>query len=112
MFKPHFKKFGSTPFRYSHSPMDAEFQNVQVEIDGLVTSRQEVVVVDRSKTYANFKAVDFSIQNQIAVGSYSSARPVMLSSDDLDNNIASVERLNEVINEVITKQNEKDSFTE
>lgn len=108
MYTPHFKKFGSTPFRYIHSPMELEFQSKQVEIDGIVTTRQEVVQVDRSETFKNFNALDFSIQNQIAVGSYTSARPVMLSSDDIDNNIASVERLNEVI----TKQNEKDPSSE
>lgn len=108
MFKPHFKKFGSTPFRYTHCPVELEFQTKQVEIDGLVTTSQEVVKVDRSETYKNFKALDFSIQNQIAVGSYASARPAMLSSDDIDNSIASVERLNDVI----SKQNEKNSPTE
>lgn len=108
MYKPHFKKFGSTPFRYTHCPVELEFQTKQVEIDGLVTTSQEVVKVDRSEAYKNFKALDFSIQNQIAVGSYGSARPVMLSSDDIDNDIASVERLNNLI----SKQNEKDSVPE
>lgn len=108
MFKLHFNKYGSASFRYTPSPVELEFQTKQVEIDGLVTTSQEVVKVDRSETYKNFKATDFSIQNQIAVGSYTSARPVMLSSDDIDNSIASVERLNNVI----SKQNEKDSVTE
>lgn len=108
MFKTHFKKYGSTPFRYTHSPVELEFQTKQVAIDGLVTTSQEVVKVDRSETYKNFKAIDFSIQNQIAVGSYASARPVMLSSDDIDSNIASVERLNNVI----SKTNDKDSVVE
>lgn len=108
MFKLHFNKYGHASFRYTPSPVELEFQTKQVEIDGLVTTSQEVVKVDRSETYKNFKATDFSIQNQIAVGSYASARPVMLSSDDIDNSIASVERLNNVI----SKQNEKDPVTE
>lgn len=106
MFKPHFKKFGSTPFRYTHSPVELEFQSQQVEVDGLVTSSQEVVKVDRSETYKNFKALDFSIQNQLAVGSYASAKPVTLASNDIDGTINSVHEL------AIQIENEKNATSE
>lgn len=104
-YAKHFTKKDRYYSRCKIPTLDIEFVNEQVLIDGVVTNQQTKKIVDRSKTYAAFKSPDFSLQNQLAVGGVQNLKPVILPSDDIDADIAAVERLNLFIDNASTADN-------
>lgn len=105
--KSHLHALSPKQKQFSFNTLEQEYTTESIEKDGLIIKRQVIKEVDRAKAFADFHSNDFTLDKQLAIGSFAN-RPITLDSQNIDAVVDSANKLEKFIDAIPSANSETD----